>query len=256
MTTFYREIIGLEILDKKDGRVELAAGGKTPLLVLRTSETVHPKHPRRTGLYHFALLLPSRADLGTAVRHLSRHGIPIGAADHLVSEAVYLEDPEGNGIEIYRDLPPDQWKWDGAEVRMATEPLDLPAVLAAADAKWEGMPPDTVMGHIHLHVSDLEEARRFYGDGLGFKVVSHYPQALFMSDSGYHHHIGLNTWNGKGVLPQGPDSAGLAAFTVVFPNDTTRSAAAGRLRSLGWEPSGAGDRMTVSDPSGNRILLA
>ena len=258
MTGFYTEVIGLRILKEQGQRVELTADGRTPLLVLDEREGLHPKLPRRAGLYHFALLLPSREDLGAAIRHLSVHGIGLGAADHLVSEAIYLNDPEGNGIEIYRDLPPEGWIWEGPEVRMATDPLDAQAILAAADAqgvKWAGIPEQTLMGHIHLHVSDLEAARRFYGEGLGFEVVSRYPQALFMSTAGYHHHIGLNTWNGAGAPPQGSDSAGLAEFSVVYPDETSKQEAAGRLRALGFEPAEREGRISVTDPSGNRLSL-
>jgi len=181
LTRFYTEIIGFTVLEKGDNRVVLTADGKNPLLVLEQPEHILPKEPRRTGLYHFALLLPTRADLGKAIKHFSKHQIPLGASDHLVSEALYLSDPDGNGIEIYRDRDPETWKWQNDFVAMSTDPLDARAIVEESGSEeWKGLPEGTLMGHVHLHVASLPETQAFY-EALGFNVVTHYPQALFMS---------------------------------------------------------------------------
>src|SRR5690606_17607427 len=180
-------------------------------------EHIFSKEARRTGLYHFALLLPTRADLGKAIKHFSRNEVRLGASDHLVSEALYLSEPDGNGIEIYRDREPEAWTWQDGFVGMSTDPLDARAVVeASGNEEWDGLPVGTVMGHVHLHVANLAESQAYY-EALGFEVVTPYPQALFMSTGKYHHHIGMNTWNGAGAPRPSKESAGLEAFTLVYP---------------------------------------
>ncbi|RDU34875.1 glyoxalase [Neobacillus piezotolerans] len=249
---FYKRIIGFDVLEQS-GMKAVLGSGKKPILTLEQPENAVPKQPRTAGLYHFALLLPSRFELGKFLRHILELGYPIGAADHLVSEAIYLDDPDGNGIEIYTDRPSSVWKWAGNEVEMATNQIDAQGILAeAGQSKWEGMPAETIMGHIHLHVSDLTETRKFYGEGLGFDLVSRYPQALFMSTGGYHHHLGLNTWNGVGAPPAAANSAGLKQFSIMFPGEEKRNKAVGKLENLGFPVS---ENWTVKDPSGNEIHL-
>lgn len=258
MKAFYTDILGFRVLSETDGRIELTADGKTPLLVLESREGLHAKRPNRAGLYHFAILLPSREDLGAAILHFIQKGVRIGASDHYVSEALYLNDPEGNGIEVYRDRPADEWNWNDGQVEMATVALDGDGVVRSAQEAgrtWSGLPDETVMGHVHLHVSNLAETERFYREGLGFEVATYYPGALFMSTERYHHHLGLNVWNGEGIPAQETDSAGLKAYTLVFPDSEAVQKAAEQLRSIGAEVNEDGGHTVTADPSGNRIIL-
>ncbi|WP_213424007.1 VOC family protein [Bhargavaea massiliensis] len=258
MKNFYTDIIGFRVLSETDSRIELTADGNTPLLVLENREGLHPKRPNRAGLYHFAILLPSREDLGAAILHFIRKGVRMGASDHYVSEALYLNDPEGNGIEVYRDRPADEWNWNDGQVEMATVALDGDGVVRSAQEAgrtWNGLPAETVMGHVHLHVSNLDETERFYRDGLGFEVATYYPGALFMSTARYHHHLGLNVWNGEGVPAQEKDSAGLKAYTLVFPDSEAVRKVSEQLRSIGAEVSEEDGQTVAADPSGNRIIL-
>lgn len=258
MKDFYTGTIGFRVLSEMDHRIELTADGKTPLLVLESRVGLHPKRPNRSGLYHFAILLPSREDLGAAALHFIRQGVRMGASDHYVSEALYLNDPEGNGIEVYRDRPADDWNWNGGLVDMATVALDMDGVVRSAQEAgrtWNGLPSETVMGHVHLHVSDLEETERFYRDGLGFEVVASYPGALFMSTACYHHHLGLNVWNGEGIQAQEKDSAGLKAYTLVFPDTEAIRKAVEQLCAIGAEVSEEEGQIVAADPSGIRLIL-
>lgn len=255
---FYQEVIGFRVLERTESTASLTANGKTALLSIEQPDDVVPMQGRTTGLYHFALLLPSRADLARVVRHLADRGIRLGASDHLVSEALYLSDPDGNGIEIYRDRDPSEWVWHNGEVDMAVDPLNFRDLLSGADQlpPWDGLPADTLMGHIHLHVSELRAAEQFYVQGLGFEVVNRFgSQALFLSTGKYHHHIGLNTWNGVGAPRPPANSAGLKSFTLVYPHAAARDQAAEKLRAMGVSVSEEGSALTADDPSGNRILL-
>ncbi len=200
---FYKEIIGFQVLRQTEKFAELTADGKTVLLTIEQPDGIMPKQGRTTGLYHFALLLPSRSDLAQFVVHLSDNHIQIGSADHLVSEALYLSDPDGNGIEKWRFRIAilREWTWSNGEVAMSTDPLDFRGLLAGVTERtWNGLPANTVMGHIHLHVSELERTKEFYIDGLGFELILRFGgQARSIADGKYHHHIGLNTWNGVGA---------------------------------------------------------
>lgn len=214
--TFYQEVIGFKVLERTERKANLTADGKTILLSLEQPDNVVQMQGKTTGLYHFALLLPTRSDLANIVQHFVDIGLRFGSSDHLVSEALYLSDPDGNGIEIYRDRDPSNWEWNIGEVRMAVDPLNFSDLLSGRkQQEWNGLPADTVMGHIHLHVSDLRKTEQFYIKGLGFEVVNRYGnQALFISTGKYHHHIGLNTWNGVGA-PQSPEnSVGLKSFII------------------------------------------
>ncbi|WP_026696076.1 VOC family protein [Peribacillus kribbensis] len=257
--TFYQEKLGLRVLREEKGRAELTADGRVPLLSLIEVKDAEPKMARTTGLYHFALLVPSRAELGKMLRNLLQTGYPLqGASDHSVSEAVYLADPDGNGIEIYTDRKSQEWKWDSGEVMMVTEPMDAEGVLLAGkDLEWNGISPDTIMGHIHLHVADLEEARKFYCDMLGFKIVSTYGgHALFISTEGYHHHIGLNTWNGVGAPKPSSRSIGMEAFVLSIPDQNTLEAIESRLQKNGYEYMKENGLLKTDDPSGNSLVLS
>lgn len=214
---YYQRVLGLRPVDRAGEYAALAAHGEhRPLVLLeeRPGASGVPRHGR-LGLYHFAILLPTRADLGRFLRHLSEIGERVGASDHLVSEAVYLRDPDGLGIEVYADRPRSAWETNDRELRMATHPLDTSHVVReAGDSSWAGMPTGTTMGHVHLHVGDLEQAAEFYHRGLGLdKKVWSYPGALFLSAGGYHHHLGLNTW-AAGALPAGEADAKLLEWTL------------------------------------------
>lgn len=254
---FYREIIGFSVLAREGNTASLTADGKRALITLEQPENAAPKPAGTTGLYHFALLLPSREDLAQIVLHFAERNVPLGSADHLVSEALYLNDPDGNGIEIFRDRDPSEWQWRGKEVHMTVDPLDFRGLLSGVRKRpWNKLPDGTIIGHIHLHVSRLDEAETFYADGLGFDVVNRYGgHALFLSSGQYHHHIGLNTWQGIGAPPPPENSVGLREFTLVYPDRQARSRAAGRLRALGAEVGESDGALLAVDPSGNRIRL-
>ncbi|MFS0916489.1 VOC family protein [Brevibacillus sp. 179-C 1.1 NHS] len=254
---FYQEVIGFKILNHTATKAELTADGKTTLLSIEQLNDALPKQNHTTGLYHFALLLPKRSDLASIVRHFSAMNLRIGSSDHLVSEALYLSDPDGNGIEIYTDRDPAEWSWNGSQVDMATDPLNFADLLSSEpQTSWDGLPVGTIMGHIHLHVSKLNEAEHFYTKGLGFEVVNRYgAQALFISTGKYHHHIGLNTWAGIGAPPAHPNSPGLESFVLVLPNVEARNRVMAQLREIGASVQEESGHFVTVDPSGNRIKL-
>ena len=249
---YYKEVIGFKVLEETATRAVLTADGKTPLLIVEQPENVTPKEPRRSGLYHFALLLPERADLGNIIKHFVANNVPIGASDHKVSEALYLSDPDGNGIEIYTDRKPSEWNWENGEVAMSTDPLDGESVVAeSAGQTWNGLPAETVMGHVHLHVANLKETEKFY-NALGFEIACHYPGALFMSTGKYHHHLGLNIWNGEGAQRPSANSVGLKGYTLIFPDDNTLKNA---INNIEAKVETTDNGFSTEDPSGNRIFL-
>lgn len=256
---FYQEILGFDILEQTPSKAKLTTDGKTSILSLEQPENVIPKQGRTTGLYHFALLLPKRSDLANIVVHLSEKGIRFGSSDHLVSEALYLHDPDGNEIEIYIDRDPSEWTWNGEEVAMTVDPLDFEDLLKHIEPRnlWKGMPEDTVMGHIHLHVAELEKIEEFYVKGLGFDVINRYGgQALFLSTGKYHHHIGVNTWNGVGAPKPQENSVGMESFTLILPNEEAIKETIDNLQSIGVPVTEESGRRITYDPSGNRIELA
>jgi len=212
--SFYREVLGF----REFNRGQLGPAGGRVLIELRERADAIPKPRQSSGLYHFAILVPSRAALGRSLRRLTDQRWPLtGAADHLVSEALYLNDPDGLGIEIYRDRPRDSWQSDAGEIAMATDPLDLDAILAepGAGTPWQGLDAGTVIGHVHLHVPHLDTAERFYCGRVGFDpTLRRYPGALFVAAGGYHHHVGLNTWAGVGAPPPPENAVGLRSFSV------------------------------------------
>lgn len=254
---FYKDIIGFQVLKQTNRKVDLTADGKTVLLSLEQPEDIQPKQERTTGLYHFALLLPNRSELGKVIIHLAQNNVQLGAGDHSVSEAIYLSDPEGNGIEIYSDRPEETWDWENDQVMMDTKQLDAEDLIKAANGQaWEGLPAETVMGHIHLHVSHLEETEKFYEEGLGFERVLQFgSQALFMSTGKYHHHIGLNTWAGAGISAPPENSPGLKQFVLEYPSQRERDAAIENLKKVGAEVQEKDGAVYATDPSGNVIQL-
>lgn len=212
---YYEESIGLHPMGR-DGEVALYGAGENVLLELRQDRLARQRSPKEAGLFHSAFLLPSRADLGAWTQHAIDRQLQVsGVADHLVSEAIYLNDPEGNGIEIYVDRPRDQWVWEGGQVAMASDPLDTEGILKSAQGrKWQGFPDGTVMGHVHLQVGSVAEAEGFYAAKLGLNVTSHYPGAVFMAADGYHHHIAANVWNSRGAGPRDLPATGLAEVAL------------------------------------------
>lgn len=254
---FYVGFMGFKVLEKSIQKAILTADGKTPLITLEQPSDVKPKESKTTGLYHMAILLPSRSDLATFLKHLAetRGNTRLGAADHFVSEALYFDDPDGNGIEVAWDRPSTEWKWNEGLVDMATVQLDVQGLLQEAKSEWNGMPEDTLMGHIHLHVAQLVETEKFYVEGLGFNIVTRFPGALFASTNGYHHHIGLNIWNGVGAKCPEPNCVGLNWFTLVMPSDEAREEVVQRLNNLGVTVKEENGNYMTEDPSGNTIHL-
>jgi len=228
---FYQAHLGFVMHRREERTAWLGAGG-ADLLVLSACERA-PRARGTTGLYHFAVLVPTRADLARAfMRLVETDTLMQGAADHGVSEALYLADVDGNGIEIYRDRPRGEWPFVNGQLRMGADPIDFDDLASAASPSGAGLARETVIGHVHLHVSRLDEAQRFYVDVLGFELMQRYgPSALFVSAGGYHHHIGLNTWAGVGAPPAPPGAIGLRHFDVMLSDESARSAVEERLRA-------------------------
>ncbi|HYI98690.1 MAG TPA: VOC family protein [Thermoleophilaceae bacterium] len=265
---FYERVIGLRTLDR-DGPVTALAGeeGRT-LVELVRDPAAPPRPPGTTGLFHLAILVPDRAELARSLRRVAEAGGRLaGASDHLVSEALYLTDPEGNGIEIYRDRPRDEWRHDGGELRMATLPLDLRGLIDelradvaplgdASDLSPSALPAGTRIGHVHLQVADLRAAESFYAELLGFEPTARgYPGALFLSAGGYHHHIGLNTWAGEGAASPPAGATGLRSFVVELPDSGAVERTAERLEAGDADPRRVDGSLELRDPSGNGIVL-
>src|SRR5262245_57726816 len=260
--SFYRDAIGLTEFEPSNAIVRMSTADSSDGTVVElVGDPDAPPRPRGTsGLFHLAILVPSRPDLARALQRVAEAGWRLsGASDHLVSEALYTSDPEGNGIELYRDRPREEWPVRDGILRMDTLPLDLDGVLGELrreDANAP-MPAGTRIGHVHLNVGDLAEAEAFYSGALGFDVtVRGYPGALFVSAGGYHHHLGLNTWAGEGSPPPPPGSRGLREFEIALPSVEAGAAEEGRLREAGFEPTREDGIVRVSDPSGNRVVLA
>ena len=255
---YYREAIGLDVLASDDGRAAVGAGGME-LLVLVEEPGARPAYGY-TGLYHFALLLPERADLARWLAHAGRDGVPlVGLSDHFVSEAIYLSDPDGHGIEIYWDRPRDVWEGRVFE-RMTTLPLDVASLMGElADPEsepFEQLPGGTVMGHVHLKVASIAATVAFYRDVLGFDLMAQLgEQAAFLAAGGYHHHIGANTWESAGAPPPPEGLAALRQTTVVLPDVAERDRVLERLELAGHASEDSDDGPRVRDPSGNALVL-
>ncbi len=213
LADYYRDVIGLDEISNEGETITLGAGER-PLLVIEGDRALTREDPRSAGLFHTAFLLPSRADLGRWINRAADRQIQVdGASDHIVSEALYLTDPEGNGIEIYADRDPGEWKWEAdGMVSMATYRMDVPGVRASvpANSEWQGMPQDAIIGHVHLRVGDPVTAEDWWKHEMGFDTVARYGRdAVFLSTGKYHHHIGANAWQSRGA---GPRAAGLTGL--------------------------------------------
>ncbi|WP_173931633.1 VOC family protein [Chelativorans sp. Marseille-P2723] len=237
LAQFYRTVVGLDELGRSNGSIQLGAGGRH-LLTIEAAPDAKPDNPREAGLFHTAFLLPSRKALAQWARRAVEEPLPIdGASDHLVSEAIYLTDPEGNGIEIYADRPREQWLWEGDEVSMKTLRLNFEDLLAeGGDDPWKGAPDGTVIGHVHLRVGDPAEAERWWHETIGLDVMARYgPQAVFLASGGYHHHVGANSWHSRGAGRRDPARTGLAWIEL--------------------HSSEAGEERLLEDPWGTAIRL-
>lgn len=257
---FYEEVLGLALLGAEAGCATLgtASSEGRPLVDLVERSGARAARGRgRTGLFHVALLLPTRPDLARFVRHLAAHGVEAGAGDHLVSEAFYLQDPDNLGLEIYADRPRSTWRANGRELAMRTDPVDLDDLLASAgDSQWQGAPRGTTVGHVHLHVGDLEAARAFYLEGLGFDCTAwSYPGALFFAAGGYHHHLGTNIWAGRGASPQEGDEAQLIDWSLVLAEDAAREALVEQLRRQKIAVEGSPSAFALRDPWGTCLRV-
>jgi catechol 2,3-dioxygenase len=261
---FYRDILGFRLLQRDDDAATLGAHQDTqPLLELTARAGARPKPRRTTGLYHVAILTPSRVALARSLYHLAVSRYPLqGASDHLVSEALYLADPDGSGLEIYRDRPRSGWYDAAGQLQMGTLPLDLDTLLEEGAAStrerpWMGLDAGTRVGHVHLQVADLASAVRFYTEGLGFEPMVNLEEmgAAFVSAGGYHHHIGLNTWTSRGAPPPPADAAGLRVFEIVVPDTKALEEVAARLTTLEIAFEKVESSIEARDPSGNQARL-
>jgi catechol 2,3-dioxygenase len=255
---FYEAILGLRVI-----RRDADSAGLGPLDEDREIVHLHQLSSARAvpkrgllGLYHFAILLPDRASLGRFVAHLAEVGAYAGMSDHFVSEAVYLTDPDGLGIEVYADRPRDAWRYDERQLYMTTNHLDVDNLVEAARGeRWTGMPPGTVLGHVHLYVGDIEKAEAFYHRALGFdKVVWSYPGALFLSAGGYHHHLGTNTW-ARGAPPATDEDARLLEWEIIVPTKTDAEDAARHVIAAGYEAKPENGEWILTDPWGTSLRL-
>jgi len=255
---YYEKVLGLRVITREGNRAELGPMDED-VVILELNEKPAVRHVARRGLlglYHFAVLLPDRASLGRFIAHLSEIGAYAGMSDHFVSEAVYLTDPDGLGIEVYADRPRTSWVVEDRQLAMTTKPLDVNSVVEAAQgAKWNGAPKGTRIGHVHFYVGDLDEAASFYHNGLGFdKIVWSYPGALFVSAGGYHHHVGLNTW-AQGSPVATDDDARLLDWELRLPDAASVDAAAKSIEAAGFDVSRDDKAAVARDKWGIRLRL-
>ena len=254
--SYYEAVIGMRVINRTATSATLGPVGEDRVLVQLEEKKTARAVSRRglLGLYHFAILLPERADLGAFVQHLADIGAYAGMSDHLVSEAVYLTDPDGLGIEVYADRSRSTWTAIDDQIEMASKPLDVQNLIAAsAGRKWNGIPAATVIGHVHLYVGDIDKAADFYHSGIGFdKIVWNYPGALFLSAGGYHHHLGVNTW-AQGSPAATDDDARLLDWELVLPDSARALEAAAALEKAGYEVERSGDAVRARDPWGTAV---
>ena len=257
VSAFYQKVMGLSVLEKTASGETLGVAGR-PLLTLSTEGGTARAPQGAPGLFHTAFLVPDRRELGRWLAHAARENVPLtGASDHLVSEAIYLDDPEGNGIEIYRDRDRSEWTYlpDGM-VTMATHRLDLQALYDEAPKDgWQGQADGTAIGHIHLQVSDIPEADAFFRDVLGLDLMARYPGASFFAAGKYHHLVAANVWNSRGQPKRKAAMSGLRDYTIRFNDPAKLTAAAARLDAMGIATTRGGDTIALTDPWGIGLML-
>lgn len=256
---FYQNSLGFQ-LHRQERQIAYLGAGAEDLLVLYENPQATPLRRRQTGLYHFAILVPSRRELARVLYQFTITETPIqGASDHTVSEAIYLADPDGNGIEVYRDRPREEWTLPNGEITMGTEALDLKDLLTELNEDniaWDGLSPETKIGHVHLHVDRIDTAEHFYRDVLGFDLMMRYgDMASFLAVGGYHHHIGINTWQGHSAPPPPSDSIGLRHYVIQLPNKADLVAVEGRLNVADVPFNNTESGLEVRDPAGNGLVL-
>jgi catechol 2,3-dioxygenase len=258
VTDYYRDALGLTVMQRSATSARLGSGG-VALLDLERREGAAREARNAAGLYHTAFLMPTRKDLARWLVHAAKNKVPLsGFADHLVSESVYLDDPEGNGIEVYADRAPETWKWDGGSVAMATDQLDIDGLLALTDTQttnYAKAPDDLRIGHMHLRVGDLEQADRFYGGAVGFDPTRKRSGAAFLSSGRYHHHLGVNVWQSAGAGPRDDTATGLAWFSLEVATQQILEAQTLRLRQAGAPAAAIADGIETSDPWGTKLRL-
>jgi catechol 2,3-dioxygenase len=257
VAAFYRDVIGLAIIDRGKESTTLGAGG-VPFVHLAHQPSARPDDPREAGLYHTAFLMPSRADLARWILHVARHKVPLtGASDHAVSEAFYLDDPEGNGVEVYCDRPAETWEWTGADLKMITDPLDVESILreVARTATYPGAPDGLRIGHVHLRVGDVAGAEAFYRDALGLDVTRRRQGATFLSSGRYHHHIAANVWHSAGAGRRDEERAGLAWLALETADGAAFESAKERLAQAGTELTSTATGIATADPWGTRVHI-
>lgn len=256
---FYQNALGFK-LHRREGAQAFLGAGRADLLTLLEKPGARAVR-RTTGLYHFAILTPSRLELAKALRNLAQTRTPVeGFADHLVSEAIYLPDPDGNGIEIYRDRPRTEWPRENGQIKMATDPIDIDGIFAELQGQpdgWDGLHPQTVLGHMHLRVAQIANTEAFYRNVVGFDLVMHFgPSASFVSAGGYHHHLGMNTWQSAGAPPPPPDAVGLRWYDILVPTRAELDRFANRAAVASVPVEEHGDALFVRDPAGNGVQIA
>lgn len=258
VTDYYRDVLGLTVMARSMMGALLGAGG-VRLLNLQRRESAPREARNAAGLYHTAFLMPTRKDLARWLVHAAANKVPLsGFADHLVSESVYLDDPEGNGIEVYADRAPDTWKWENGSVAMATDQLDFDSLLALTDMRttnYAKAPDDLRIGHMHLRVGDLEQADRFYGGAIGLDPTRKRSGAAFLSSGRYHHHLGINVWQSAGAGPRDSTAMGLAWFSLEVASDDILQAQTLRLQQAGAPATAIENGIETSDPWGTGLRL-
>ncbi|EEO4441180.1 VOC family protein [Listeria monocytogenes] len=254
MAGFYQEVIGLKLLEENERMVRLGVSGSDEaLLVLKKIDNAVVPEVPRIGLFHTAFLLPTRESLADVLLHLAKSGYPIdGAGDHAYSEALYLHDIEGNGIEIYADRPKAEWMRDGdGNLPMVTEQVDVDSLLQiATDEPFTGMPNGTIIGHVHLQVADADKAEQFYKEVLGMNLTTAIPSARFFAAGDYHHHIGSNVWAGRNLELLQENETGLAWFTIITPD---KDAIITNLIEQGYDVKRLEHTISVIDSNGIKI---
>jgi catechol 2,3-dioxygenase len=257
VTGFYRDVLGLTVLDRDKDRTALGAGG-VAFVHLEHEPSAKSDDPREAGLYHTAFLMPTRADLARWLLHVARCRVPLtGASDHAVSEAFYLDDPEGNGVEVYCDRPADTWEWAGPDLKITTDPLDVDSILreVASSATYPAAPEGLRIGHVHLRVGDVARAEAFYRGALGLDVTRRRHGATFLSSGRYHHHIAANVWHSAGAAARDTDRAGLSWLSLEAADAAAFDTAKSRLAQAGVEVAAMPAGIATADPWGTHLRI-